>query len=141
MTMPLQILVVEDDTTVARLVRYCLEGQGHSVRVATDGVAALASVYADPPDLILLDLMLPNLSGHLVCQALRGDDRTRAISIVLLTGATSHSEAVQACGPDGFLQKPFTPHQLLEVIAPFARGQTEFEGRNGHDEADSGCGR
>lgn len=117
--MPLQILLVEDDPTVARLVRYCLEGQGYTVTTAGDGVTALNAAYAAPPDLVLLDLVLPNLGGHLVCRALREDSRTRDVPILLITGAGSVSDEVRACGADGHLQKPFTPGQLLAAVAPY----------------------
>lgn len=125
--MPLRILLVEDDATVARLVRYCLEGQGHVITTAKDGVTALTAAYAAPPDLVLLDLILPTLSGPLVCQALREDPRTQTIPILLITGAESVSEDVRACGADGYLQKPFTPGQLLAAVAQAILPQPQSE--------------
>lgn len=125
--MPLRILLVEDDATVARLVRYCLEGQGHVITTAEDGVTALTAAYAAPPDLVLLDLILPTLSGPLVCQALREDPRTQTIPILLITGAESVSEDVRACGADGYLQKPFTPGQLLAAVAQAIVPQPQSE--------------
>lgn len=126
--MALQILLVEDDPTVARLVRYCLEGQGHTVTTAEDGVTALSAAYASPPDLVLLDLVLPNLGGHLVCRALREDKRTLTVPVVLITGAGSVSEEVKGCGADGHLQKPFTPAQLLAAVAHFAEPPATMKG-------------
>lgn len=118
--MTLRILLVEDDPTVARLVRYCLEGQGHTVTLAEDGVMALSAAYRSVPDLVLLDLVLPNLGGHLVCQALQEDRRTHGVPIVLITGSGSVSEEVRSCGAAGYLQKPFTPSQLLAAVDQYA---------------------
>lgn len=134
-----QILLVEDDPTIARLARYCLEGEGHQVTVATDGIAGLQAAYAQRPDLILLDLMLPNLGGHLVSQALRADSRTRGVPIILLTGAgRDDSPEARAAAPDGYLQKPFTPTQLLEAVsAGEERGKLETE-EESDEQADSG---
>lgn len=126
--MPLQILLVEDDATVARLVRYCLEGQGHTVTTAPDGVAALSMAYSSPPDLVLLDLVLPNLGGHLVCRALREDRRTQQVPIVLISGAGSVSDEVRTCGADGYLQKPFTPGQLLAAVEQVTAQGSEMKG-------------
>lgn len=123
--MSLQILLVEDDATVSRLVRYCLEGQGHSVTTADDGIKALSAAYAAPPDLVLMDLVLPSLGGQLVCRALRDDRRTNRIPILLLTGAENLSEEVRTCGANGYLRKPFSPAQLLAAVAQISGAQQQ----------------
>lgn len=119
--MTLQILLAERDPAVARLVRYCLEGQGHSVTISADGIETLTQAYREPPDLILLDQVLPNLSGRLVCEGLRDDERTRVIPVLVLG---DQPDQEWTCTIQGFLRKPFTPGQIMEAVSRFDLART-----------------
>jgi putative two-component system response regulator len=110
------ILVVDDNTSTARLLEQVLVAEGHQVAIAGDGLEALVRIERSPPDLILLDLDLPELSGYEVCRRIKEDPATRWIPIIILTGQAA-SEFKLHCwelGADDFLPKPF---QCVEVVA------------------------
>jgi DNA-binding response OmpR family regulator len=118
-----RVLVVEDDTDIADLVAHCLKKAGHTVETASSGTAALRRVKESPPDLILLDLMLPGMDGLLVCQALRGDPATAAIPIIMLTARGDEAERVTGLevGADDYVTKPFSPRELAARVAALLR--------------------
>ena len=111
-----QILVVDDDENVAKLLGRVLGAQGHMVRRAADGLEALALAATIAPDLILLDLDMPRLSGFEVCRAFKSDPRTRLVPIVIITGRSAAEGRLRAweLGADDFLTKPF---QVADVAA------------------------
>ena len=113
-----RILVVEDVPLVLAVLRMRLEGEGFAVIAARDGVEALEKAREESPDLILLDLMLPRLSGERVCQELRGDPRTRALPIVVLSARVGEAERLRAlaAGADAFIAKPYEVERLLAEI-------------------------
>ena len=115
---PPRILVVEDVPVVLAALRMRLEAEGLAVITARDGVEALEQARAEQPDLMLLDLMLPRLSGERVCQELRGDPRIRAIPVVVLSARVGEAERLRAfaAGADAFLSKPYDAKELLEEI-------------------------
>lgn len=119
--MALRILLAEDNPTVARLIRYCLEEHGHVVTVAADGLETLSLADAAPPDLIITDSLLPKVSTHLACQVLRGNARTCGVPILALTDDEPGQAPPGAALPrvDATLRKPFTPEQLLRAVARF----------------------
>jgi DNA-binding response OmpR family regulator len=113
MTAPVTVLVVEDDPTVADVVAAYLRDAGMAVEEAADGVTALAAAARLRPDLVVLDLMLPGLSGLDVCRTLR---ETRAdLPVVMLTalGAEADRLAGLETGADDYLVKPFSPRELV----------------------------
>jgi len=109
-----RILVVDDNPHIASLLRYGLSAEGYEVAVAEDGLEALDKVAQVRPDLILLDVDLPHLTGDQVCRRLKGDPATRFIPIIMLTamGAFQNKLAAWDYGADEFLTKPF---HLVEV--------------------------
>ena len=113
-----QILVVDDEPDLVRMVTLRLEAAGYEVLVAMDGEEALTKARAEKPDLILLDLMLPKLSGYEVCKRLKEDSRFQQIPILLFTARKSGTEEKQMpeCGADGAIYKPYDPQELLETI-------------------------
>ena len=115
---PPRILVVDDVPVVLAALRMRLEQEGFTVLVARDGVEALEQVREAHPDLMVLDLMLPRLSGERVCQALRADPRTRALPIVVLSARASDTERLRAlaAGADAFLSKPYDASRLIGEI-------------------------
>ncbi|MEP6853779.1 MAG: response regulator transcription factor [bacterium] len=116
-----RVLVVDDDPTVSDVVRRYLEREGIDVEVVTDGAIALKRALEDPPDLVVLDLMLPGMSGLEVCRRLR--DRT-SVPIVILTALGEESDRVVGLerGADDYVSKPFSPRELtLRVLSVLRR--------------------
>jgi len=115
---PARILVVEDIPVVLAVLRMRIEAEGFAVITARDGVEALDQARSGNPDLVLLDLMLPRLSGERVCHELRTDPRTRGIPIVVVSARIGESERLRAlaAGADAFLTKPYDPAQLMAEI-------------------------
>jgi putative two-component system response regulator len=110
-----RILIVDDNLTIISLLQYALRQEGYRVVVAQDGQEALDRVAAEPPELILLDLDLPILSGDEVCRRLKNDPATRTIPVVMLTalGELENKLAAWDYGADEFLTKPF---RVVEVL-------------------------
>ena len=122
-----RVLVVDDDPTVSDVVRRYLERAGYDVDKAADGPTALALAAARPPDLVVLDLMLPGMSGLEVCRRLRG---TSDVPIVMLTALGEESDRVVGfeTGADDYVTKPFSPRELAlrvhSVLRRAGRGDT-----------------
>jgi DNA-binding response OmpR family regulator len=114
------VLVVDDDATVADVVRRYLERDGHTVRLAADGETALRLAAAEEPDLVVLDLMLPGIDGLEVCRRLRarGD-----VPIVMLTALGDEADRIAglALGADDYVTKPFSPRELALRVASVLR--------------------
>src|SRR5690606_14926833 len=104
--------VVDDDPTVSDVVRRYLERAEFEVTLAADGPAALASVAAGRPDLVVLDLMLPGIDGLEVCRRLRADDPN--LPVVMLTALGEEGDRVVglSLGADDYVTKPFSPREL-----------------------------
>jgi putative two-component system response regulator len=120
------VLIVEDDTSVAAVVRRLLRRDGFAVEHVTTGTDALAAVASSAPDIVLLDWMLPGLSGIDVCRQLKGDPATRLIPVVLLTGLGDRERRLLgiSAGADDFLTKPFDADELRARIASLVRLKT-----------------
>ncbi len=112
------ILVVDDEPTIRVLVRAALERAGYHLLEAADGVSALEIAQSRRPDLIVLDIALPQLSGLEVCRRLKEDPATAAAPILLLTGFVQEAQrqAGARAGAEGFIAKPFSPAALLAQI-------------------------
>ena len=117
------ILVVEDEAPLLTLLRYNLEKQGFRVEEAADGEEALARVAEARPDLVLLDWMLPSLSGLEVCRQIRRRPATRDLPVIMLTARTEQQDAVRALdtGADDYISKPFEMENLLARIRALLR--------------------
>jgi len=112
------ILAIEDDPSFRDLLRLHLQSAGHSVRTAADPEEGLRAVLEDPPELILLDLDLPYLSGFEVLEALRSDEASRGIPVIIITGSTE-GDTYDRClkiGFDGYASKPLKREDLLREI-------------------------
>jgi CheY-like chemotaxis protein len=121
-----RILVVEDVPLGLAVLRMHLESEGFEVLTARDGVEALDQAREGHPDLVLLDLMLPRLSGERVCQELRADPRTHGLPIVVVSARVQEAERLRAfaAGADAFIAKPYQTADLLsEVRARLANGR------------------
>lgn len=110
-----KILIADDDEIFIEIARYHLEADGHNVVNASDGEQALVSVSADRPDLIILDSMMPVLSGPEVLNVLQADPVTASIPVVMLTARKSDSDVVSAIrsGAAEYMTKPFIPSELI----------------------------
>ncbi len=109
-----RILVVDDEEDLAELVRYNLEKDGYQVECVGSGEEALKAVRRQPPDLIVLDLMLPAVDGLEVCRRLKADAKTRDVPIVMLTAKGEDTDVVAGLerGADDYIAKPFSPRVL-----------------------------
>jgi len=121
--MPTRILVVEDDQDIAQLVARYLEKGGFVPEVVSSGRDALTAVAAQAPDLIVLDLMLPQLDGLEVCRAVRAREATAAIPIIMLTARAEESDRIVGLelGADDYLAKPFSPNELVARVRALLR--------------------
>lgn len=113
-----QILVVEDDTDAAFMLKTRLESAGYHVRTAASGKTALSCATKEPMDLVILDLMLPDLSGYEVCRQLRQIPSPWQIPILMLTGMSQPVDQLRgfAFGADAYLTKPFDSAELLKTV-------------------------
>jgi putative two-component system response regulator len=120
---PQTVLVVDDDARVRRLLERMLQKEGIRVLTAEDGNAAVAAVASEPPDLILLDIVMPGLGGFEVCRRLKGQPETRLIPVVLVTGLDARDDRIMGieAGADDFLSKPFDRAELLARIRSLLR--------------------
>ena len=118
-----RVLVVEDDAAIAELVRYNLEAEGLQCTVAASGEEAELQVAEDSFDLIVLDWMLPGLSGIELCRRLRARPETRQLPIIMLTARGEESERVRglATGADDYIVKPFSVPELLARVKGLLR--------------------
>ncbi|MCA9080413.1 MAG: response regulator [Planctomycetaceae bacterium] len=109
-----RILVADDNEPNRELLEAYLAGDGHEILMAVDGLDALEKAIAEQPDLILLDVMMPRLSGYEVCQRLKQDDATKAIPILMVTALKEPGdiEKAVAAGTDDFLTKPVNRLEL-----------------------------
>ncbi|MGB0496885.1 MAG: phosphate regulon transcriptional regulator PhoB [Rubricella sp.] len=121
--MTAKILVVEDDDSLAELLRYNLDKEGFALRVAPDGEEALMAVEEFAPDLVVLDWMLPHVSGIEICRQLRARGQTREIPIIMLTARGEEEDRVRGLeiGADDYLTKPFSMSELVARIRAVLR--------------------
>jgi len=114
----MKILVIDDDRTIKLLISRCLTKKGHEVFLADDGEHGLAMAPQIAPDLILLDVMMPGISGLEVCAKLKQDKSTKLIPIFMLTGKSQQQNIDEAlsAGASNYISKPFNPLQIAEVI-------------------------
>ena len=112
------VLVVDDDERLADLLRRQLEASGFEVTVATRAAVALYSIEQSLPDLILLDLVLPDMSGYQLCWTLRQLYPRPMLPIVILTGVEQSTEDLEreAAGADGYLRKPYDAAELIHML-------------------------
>jgi DNA-binding response OmpR family regulator len=117
------ILVAEDDRDIADLIARYLQKAGWNFHIAGSGDAALSHVRAHGADLVVLDVMLPVMSGLEVCRALRGDRATAAIPIIMVTARAEETDRIVGLdlGADDYLSKPFSPNELVARIRALMR--------------------
>ncbi len=128
-----KILVVDDEPEAVELVEFNLKQAGYAVSTATDGAEALKKARSQTPDMILLDVMLPEMDGFEICKTLRLETSTARTPILMLTAKASEIDRVLGLelGADDYLTKPFSPRELLLRIKKIlARGVVEEKSRD-----------
>ena len=131
-----RVLIIEDDRDIVELVRYNLANEGFQVNAALDGSSGLSSLKKTPPDLLLLDLMLPKISGLEICREVRKDESLNRLPILMLTARGDEADRVVGLemGADDYVTKPFSPRELI------ARVKALLRRANPLSEPDSGGG-
>ena len=128
-----KILVVDDDPEVTELLRFNLKGAGFAVGTAPNGRVALKKACSLAPDLIVLDLMMPELDGFAVCEILRHDPATARIPILMLTAVSSQFARLSGleAGANDYLTKPFSPRELVARVQLLLNSQGPAAERTG----------
>jgi phosphate regulon transcriptional regulator PhoB len=118
-----RVLLIEDDKDIVELVRYNLEKEGYQFFSAADGATGLAQVRKTPPDLLVLDLMLPKISGLEICKEIRKDVSLNRLPILILTAKGEEADRVVGLelGADDYVTKPFSPRELVARIKALLR--------------------
>jgi phosphate regulon transcriptional regulator PhoB len=118
-----KILVVEDDTDLRELIRYNLDQEGFAVEEAADGVQALDQINRRSPDLVVLDLMLPGMSGLEICRKIRSTPQTATLPILVATAKGTEVDKVLGLemGADDYVVKPFSPRELVARVKALLR--------------------
>ena len=118
-----RILLIEDDKDIVELVRYNLEKDGYQVISCADGATGLAQIRKAPPDLLILDLMLPKMSGLEICKEVRKDSNLNRLPILILTAKGEEADRVVGLelGADDYVTKPFSPRELVARVKALLR--------------------
>jgi DNA-binding response OmpR family regulator len=112
------ILVADDEPNIVLSLEFLLKQAGFRVRSVSDGEAALAAIAQEPPDLVLLDVMIPGRDGYAVCQEIRSNPAWRGMRIIMLTakGGDIQREKGLSLGADDYVTKPFSTRELVERV-------------------------
>jgi PleD family two-component response regulator len=110
----IKILLADDDKNVINIIRYSLEGDHFEVLEAANGKEALGMVFARSPDILILDIMMPEMDGYIVCKELKEHESTKNLPIIILSAKTSVDDKLKAIGLgiDDYMIKPFDPREL-----------------------------
>ena len=113
-----RILIVDDEPSIVISLQFLMTREGYQVALAGDGEAALQAIEAAPPDLVILDVMMPKLNGFDVCQRIRSDPRWRAVRVLMLTAKGREVEMARglALGADAYVTKPFSTKDLVAEV-------------------------
>ncbi len=119
----MRVLIVEDEPSMVELLRYNLESEGFEVASALDGEEAMLTIEEQKPDMVLLDWMLPKLSGIEICRRLRRDQEYRNLPVIMITARGEETDRVRGLdvGADDYMSKPFSPAELMARIRAVLR--------------------
>jgi two-component system phosphate regulon response regulator PhoB len=125
-----RILIVEDDPSLVELLRYNLEIEGFDVSVARDGEGGMEAIDTQEPDLVVLDWMLPNMSGIEICRQMRQKPATRQTPVIMLTAKGEETDRIRGLetGADDYMVKPFSPAELTARIKAVLRRSAPGDG-------------
>ena len=120
------ILIVDDEEDVLTLLQLVFETNGFIARTASNGKAAVASAYESPPDVILLDVMMPEMDGWQVLRSLKGDERTRHIPVAMLSARAERRDKMIGLqeGAEGYIGKPFSTAEVVREVQSLINGRT-----------------
>lgn len=129
--MPKEILIVDDEPGVVAAIQFLMEQQGHNVLIAERGEEALDLIYKYRPDLVILDIMLPGISGWEVCEITRLNPDYRDVKIIFLTARGDKGEIARglALGADAYITKPFSNDQLIAKVNALLENAFEETGK------------
>lgn len=116
--MATSVLIADDDPSISRALSFLMKSEGHDVRTVTNGEQALAAIATQPPDLVLLDIMMPKGNGYEVCRALRANPSYDAVRIVMLTakGGEADQRIGMELGADAYISKPFAIGDVVSCV-------------------------
>lgn len=119
----MRLVVAEDDPVVRELIEWKLSAAGHEVILEVDGRDGLAAVQRERPDVVILDWMMPNMTGLEACEAIRADSEVAETPVLLLTARAQEADVEKgfAAGATDYLLKPFSPRELLNRIEALAK--------------------
>lgn len=131
----LKVVIADDNVVVARCLAFLLRRDGHECRIAVDGEAALQAVAETKPDLLVLDLEMPKMSGSAVCRALRADPAFASTHVLVLTGqgGRPRTEWEREIGADALMLKPLDPRALLDYVHQHLFGGNDDDEPGGDD--------
>lgn len=134
-----RILVIEDDPDIVELLRYNLERESFEVTSALTGTEGLAQLRRERPDLLILDLMLPEISGFELCRQLRSDPALRDLPVIMLTARSEEADVIAGIelGADDYITKPFSPRELVARVGAVLRRSGRVERTDGEDAEDT----
>ena len=123
------VLIVDDDERSRDLLKLVLEGKGHRVSEAENGEDALKSVEAEPPDVVLLDVVMPKIDGFEACRRLKADPRTAHIPVLMVTGLTERDDRIKGidAGANDFINKPIDAQELALRVRNALYGKRLFD--------------
>lgn len=123
------ILIVEDDDIVAKTIERCLRSEAYRVRVTNSGVEGLQAARREPPDLVILDVIMPGMDGYAVCREMRQDQMLQKVPILFLTAKTKDEEKIAGltAGADDYLGKPFNVDELVLRIRAILRRTRQMQ--------------
>lgn len=138
--MPKKILAVDDEKHIVRLVQINLEKEGFAVRTATNGREALEAVAQEQPDLIVMDVMMPEMDGFAALQHLKDNPATAGIPVIMLTAKAQDADVFKGwqSGADLYLTKPFNPMELITFVKRIFESQDETKGDDAYDITEGG---
>jgi len=115
------ILIVDDEEDVLDLLQLVFETSGFEVKRAASGKSAVSSAYENPPDVVLLDVMMPEMDGWQVLRTLKGDERTRHVPVVMLSARAERRDKMIGLqeGAEGYIAKPFSPAEVVREVQSF----------------------
>jgi len=133
MALPKRILVVDDEADFVKMLQARLQIEGYEVLVAEDGIKGIQVARKEKPDLVILDIMMPGMDGHSVCDTLKKSTITWSIPVIYLTARTGQADELRAMekGARYFLNKPYNPSMLLEMIKSALAGEDQDARRAG----------
>ncbi|KPQ38425.1 MULTISPECIES: response regulator transcription factor [Cyanophyceae] len=119
-----KVLVIEDSVTQREMIANLLRGSGLTVIEATDGVEALDKIQGNPPDLVVLDIVMPRMNGYEVCRRLKADPKTQNVPVVMCSSKGEEFDRYWGMkqGADAYVAKPFQPTELVGTVKQMLRG-------------------